>query len=254
MEIKVYNFTMSSRASIIILIQVLFAFNNLNAQCCYTKNQKVINDSCKKYVIKTDFEKGLEFIPKMGILYSLVIENGDIPIFINDSLHKHPIYNIFVGKVINDTVFSNFNYVVNLYYECDTFNSNCLNLPSIAHLTVFDVKKDVKINVKDTNYKLMRLAIVGEKEFYLDTSLFLLKKLINLSGTYNPFQETNLQILEKLERVGHLGIWNMDFRNFDLNIDLLMRIRTKSIYFSNCKFKWKQRKLVRSFSNFSIIH
>ncbi len=124
---------MSFLVSIIIVIQVFFILNNLNAQCCYIEKKKVINDLSKTFVIKSDFEKCFDNLPKMGNLDDLIIENGDMPITISDSLLK---YEIYMGKICRDTIFKKVNWLINLTYQWQdnsvtktyTINGNTLGI------------------------------------------------------------------------------------------------------------------------------
>lgn len=243
-----------SQIKIIVILYAIFffTFNVLNAQCYYTKKRKVINDSCKTYIIKSDFEKGLENLPKMGNLNQLIIENGDIPIIISDSMLKNEIYVIYMGKICNDTIFKKVKVLVDLTYDFDTFRSDILNSNTLKRLTVRGLNKSINFNMKDTNYTIKSLYLISIKEYFLDSSYLLFKNLITFGGSFNPFRDSNILIIQKLNKNLHLWIEGVDFRGFSMENDSLCKLRTRVINFNKCKFTRKQKKLIKQYGYFRI--
>lgn len=242
---------MGYRTQIILII--LLNSTLLKSQCFYNGKRHLINDSCRSYTIKSSFERGLENLPQMGVLYKLIIENEETPITINDTLLKNEIYEIYMGKIINDTIFKNVKWLITLNYRFDTFRADILNSKTLTNLTVSGLNKSINLNIKDTNYTLKSLNLFSANEYFLDSTFLLLKNLNYLGGTFNPFNEKNTFIISKLKPHLPLFIDGVDFRKFLITEDKYSILKGRNLIFNNCKFTKHQKRLILKYTYVSII-
>ena len=237
----------------LILMWCCVIHNLTFAQCYYTKRKFEISNFCKTYTIKSDFEKGLEKIRFIDTLYSINVLNKNQVISINDSFFDKEINCIFMGKISNEEVFCRVNNLLMLTYKCDTFNSAVFGCKSLRYLYVDVLMDSIRPQKIYKNELLKEMFLFSKYEYELDSGLLHFKKMIFLGGSFNVFKDTNYDIYSKMDQLKQIKIANIDFRQTKITPKLVERI-SKNLYFQNCRFTRKQRKMLKYYVNVSFIY